>query len=89
MTQQNILELDLQEEAAAIAAHMNYHLQPQGITIKVELTEEYLKIVAQSSMPLDAALIVKRLRHRLPSLIVDSETIKEAIVYRQVEPVAK
>ncbi len=86
MTQQNILELDLQEEAAAIAAQMNYHLQPQGITVKVELTEEWLKIVAQSKMPLDAALIVKRLRHRLTSLTGDSEII-ETIVYRQAEPV--
>jgi hypothetical protein len=80
-TQPNLLELAKQGNAQAIATLMNRQLQPKGITVKANLTNSCLMVIAESTEPPEQSFIVDFVRKGMTNLKV--EVIKRVAVRGQ------
>ncbi|GAB4379886.1 MAG: hypothetical protein Kow00121_34960 [Elainellaceae cyanobacterium] len=81
MMQSDLLKLAQQGDAGAIALLLNRNLQPRGVTAKVALKENYLKILLVSSRPLEQQAFVQFIRQQISRLGIPS--LSRVRVYSQ------
>jgi protease PrsW len=81
MTQPDLLELAQQGDPTAIAALLNYNLQPRGVNAKVLVREGCLKILLSSSRPLDQQAFIRFLERQISNFKL--QTIQSVKVYAQ------
>ncbi|MBD3881580.1 PrsW family intramembrane metalloprotease [Phormidium tenue FACHB-886] len=79
--QSDLLKLAQQGDPEAIARWLNRSLQPRGVTAKVLLRDDCLKVLLASARPLEQQAFVQFLQQQLGSL--GSESIKLVKVYSQ------
>ena len=70
VTQQNVLELAKQGNPQAIAALMNHHLQPRGITAKATVKNGCLQIILESAQVPEQQAMVAFVRKGMSNLRV-------------------
>jgi protease PrsW len=81
MVQSDVLKLAQQGDPGAIAQVLNRYLQPRGITAKVLIRDQCLKILLASSRPLSQPAFVQFIQKQITSLKLPS--IKLVRVYSQ------
>ena len=81
MVQPDLVKLAEQGDLGAIAQVLNRHLQPRGITAKILLRDQCLKILLASSRPLSQPAFVQFIQKQITSLRIPS--IKLVRVYSQ------
>jgi protease PrsW len=81
MVQSDLVKLAEQGDLGAIAQVLNRHLQPRGITAKILLRDQCLKILLSSSRPLSQPAFVQFIQKQITSLRIPS--IKLVRVYSQ------
>lgn len=79
MTQLSPLELAQRGEPGAIASILNFHLQPQGISVSVDREETRLSIGLYTIEPIDRTYLVNLVKQQLRSLQL--ETLKTATLF--------
>ena len=79
MTQPNVLELAKQGNAQAIAALMNRHLQPKGITAKANLKDSCLQVMLEAAPVPNQKALVAYISKSMTSL--GSGFIKKVKIY--------
>ncbi len=72
MVQANLIKLAQQGDPAAIARLLNHNLQPRGVTAKVLLRDQRLKILLSSERPLDQKAFVQLVQQQIERLAVES-----------------
>lgn len=81
MVQTNLIKLAQQGDPAAIARLLNYNLQPRGVTAKVLLRDQRLKVLLSCERPLEQKAFVALVQQQIESLAIESiATVK---VYSQ------
>jgi protease PrsW len=81
MVQADLVKLAQQGDLGAIAQVLNRHLKPRGITAKLLLRDQCLKILLSSSRPLSQPAFVQFIQKQVASLRIPS--IKLVRVYSQ------
>lgn len=81
MVQADLVKLAQQGDLGAIAQVLNRHLKPRGITAKLLLRDQCLKILLSSSRPLSQPAFVQFIQKQITSLGIPS--IKLVRVYSQ------
>jgi RsiW-degrading membrane proteinase PrsW (M82 family) len=81
MVQSNLIKLAQQGDPAAIARLLNYTLQPRGVTAKVVLRDQRLKILLSSERPLEQKAFVQLVQQQIESLALAS--VASVKVYSQ------
>jgi protease PrsW len=81
MVQSDLVKLAQQGDLGAIAQVLNRHLQPRGITAKLLLRDQCLKILLSSSRPLSQPAFVQFIQKQITSLRIPS--VKLVRVYSQ------
>lgn len=81
MVQSDLLKLAQQGDPGAIARLLNQILQPRGVTAKVLLRDQCLKILLSSNRPLDQAAFVQLIQQRIDS--IGPSSIASVKVYSQ------
>lgn len=81
MVQSDLLKLAQQGDPGAIARLLNQTLQPRGVTAKVLLRDQCLKILLSSNRPLDQTAFVQLIQQQIDSLGLSS--IASVRVYSQ------
>jgi len=81
MVQPDLVKLAEQGDLGAIAQVLNRHFQPRGITAKILLRDQCLKILLASSRPLSQPAFVQFIQKQITSLRIPS--IKLVRVYSQ------
>jgi protease PrsW len=81
MVQSDLVKLAQQGDLGAIAQVLNRHLQPRGITAKVLLRDQCLKILLSSPRPLSQPAFVQFIQKQITSLKIPS--VKVVRVYSQ------
>jgi protease PrsW len=81
MVQSDLVKLAQQGDLGAIAQVLNRHLQPRGITAKILLRDQCLKILLSSSRPLSQPAFVQFIQKQITSLRIPS--VKLVRVYSQ------
>ncbi len=81
MVQADLVKLAQQGDLGAIAQVLNRHLKPRGITAKLLLRDQCLKILLSSSRPLSQPAFVQFIQKQVTSLRIPS--IKLVRVYSQ------
>jgi protease PrsW len=82
MTQSDLLKILAQQgDPEAIARWLNRSLQPRGVTVKVVLRDDCLKVLLASARPLEQKAFIQLLQQQFSSL--KTETIKLVRVYSQ------
>jgi RsiW-degrading membrane proteinase PrsW (M82 family) len=72
MVQANLIQLAQQGDPAAIARLLNQSLQPRGVTAKVLLRDQRLKILLSSERPLDQKAFVQLVQQQIESWAIES-----------------
>ncbi len=81
IVQSDLIKLAEQGDLGAIAQVLNRYLQPRGITAKILLRDQCLKILLSSSRPLSQPAFVQFIQKQITSLKIPS--IKLVRVYSQ------
>lgn len=81
MVRSDLVKLAEQGDLGAIAQVLNRHLQPRGITAKILLRDQCLKILLSSSRPLSQPAFVQFIQKQITNLKIPS--IKLVRVYSQ------
>jgi protease PrsW len=72
--QANLIKLAQQGDSAAIARLLNHSLQPRGVTAKVLLRDQRLKILLSSERPLDQKAFVQLVQQQIERMSIESVT---------------
>jgi protease PrsW len=81
MVQTDVLKLAQQGDVGAITLLLNYDLQPRGVTAKLLLREQCLKILLSANRSLDQAAFVQLIQNRINRLGI--QTIALVKIYSQ------
>jgi protease PrsW len=81
MVQSDLVKLAQQGDLGAIAQVLNRHLQPRGITAKILLRDQCLKVLLSSPRPLSQPAFVLLIQKQITSLRIPS--VKLVRVYSQ------
>lgn len=87
MVQANLIKLAQQGDPAAIARLLNRSLQPRGVTAKVLLRDQRLKILLSSERPLDQKAFVQLVQQQIESLAIESITAVKVYSQQSAEGV--
>lgn len=75
MVQSDLFKLAQQGDPVAIARFLNHSLQPRGVTAKVLLREQCLKILLSSQRPLNQAAFGQHIQQQIDRLAIESITL--------------